>query len=165
MVDIFALTNQSLGLSTLANATAVKCNTDWETWDHKVLMKKIDLVFSWTLHDVVDGGKIYAFLGTGAVSVGDLDNALVASVLQEGATSWAQIQGQVRTIWWETMTPLVPTGVGTQSLGRMRASLGGGKGIPVMETQGISIFVWNIGSALQTGSVLLSHGVGYGVSL
>ncbi len=167
-IDIYPLQTTPIALLTLAGSTTILISSSLvgANLDHKMLLKRVKVMIG--LHGVTAGevSRLIVGCAIGDISVADIQAALDLAVLKEGAVTWAETQGIARRVLWETVRQVVPNGDGTTGTATITTSLGGGKGIPLQENQGMSIFLSNVsGNALTTGGLTATSGVVYGVPL
>ncbi len=167
-IDIYPLLTTPLSLGTLNGSTSLIISSALvgSALDHKMLLKRVKIMIG--LHGMTAGNVSRLIVGCaiGDISVADIQAALDLVVLKEGTVSWAETQGIARRILWETVRQVVPNGDGTTGTATITTSLGGGKGIPLQENQGMSIFMANVsGNNLDTGGLVATSGVAYGVPL
>ncbi len=167
-IDIYPLDNSQIALSTLAGATAILVNTALvgANLDHKMLLKRLRLIIGFHGLTAGEGGRLMVGCAIGDISVADIAGAINLPVVKEGSVAWLETQGIARRVLWETIRPVIVTGDGTTGYASITGSLGGGKGIPLQELQGMSVFVYNLsGNSLTTGGLTGTMGVAYGVPL
>ena len=148
---IMSILSGSVSPGALASDTAIIMTSGFDTeMVAPFLVKQVQFQAGW--HDVDPTDGLIIGLAQGDASVGEISVAINTAALDPGDVGAASLVTKKKIIFWETLTYLS----GLQNTVNMRASIGGGKGIPLAEDHGVTVFIYNpsFAAALTTGSIV-----------
>ncbi len=142
-------------LSTLGGNTALTV-ANLDNFTVPFLAKKIRGYF--IIEGLTDGEFIEIVIGRGDSSLAEIADALqlinVDPLSNPDAYQIEQNEA-IKHVWWETKKVLVSGPRTGSDKVEFEMSLGGGKGIPISESNGISCYAFNtLSSALTTGGIV-----------
>ncbi len=144
-------------IATLAANTALILNQQ-TAFTRSYLVKQVQYNVG---YNVVTGpSSVILGLANGTATITEIAAALNTLVIDPDDGSSPALLAQKSIIWWETLRFMGNDSVGNGAAGQSvslneRISIGGGKGIPIIEDNGILVFVWNpTASTLSTASLM-----------
>ncbi len=140
----------------LAANTSLILNTQ-SGFSQSYLLKQVQYLVNWSLPQAI-GDSLIIGLCNGTATVAEITAALTTLFTDVDDATSPGISAQKQIILWETLHMFgnqEAAVVGADPLNRT-ISIGGGGGIPLKEATGVSVFVYNPGTAgLTAGSALV----------
>ncbi len=116
------------------------------------LLKKVIYAVAWNAG--ATGDNLIFGLAQGSATVAEITTALASMNISNPNDATNQILlDQWKVIYYETIMMVSASAVGEgQSVLNERISIGGGKGIPLLEDDGVQVFAYNPSTGSVTGS-------------
>ncbi len=145
-------------LGTLGSDTAIVFNNAFVNNTQSFLVKQLGMHYN--INGMTAGDNVIVGLANGSATAAEIASSMTQLVTDPDDASSLAVTAAKQIIFWETIRsiscPGTPTGTAaTSQVINEMVSLGGGKGIPLKEDNGLAIFAFNTQSgALTTGGVV-----------
>ncbi len=158
-VQLLAVRMNSDATGTLAANTTVTLNS-FTGFTRAFLCKKVIYAISAIAGAATD--TVIIGCAQASASITEITSALSAMNIANPNDATNQIiLDQWKVVYWDTVRVVADTGTGSHPVLNEHISLGGGKGIPFLEEDGVQVFAYNPGTAAFTTGGLVKGLVGF----